>query len=184
MISTNLFVRYISKLILFISFKLNPIKTSRRMGVKIGDKCVIYGNNPNMWGTEPFLIKLGNNVHITQGCKLVTHDGGTLTLRQYTPDLEYTAPIVIGNDVYIGMETLVLPGVTIGDNVIIGARSVVTKDIPSNSVCVGAPARVIKTVDEYHEVMKKKSLKIGHLKGEEKAAVLREIYPDFINAEK
>ena len=150
------------------------------MGVQIGDDCVIYGNNPNMWGTEPFLIRLGNNVHITQGCKLITHDGGTLILRQYTTDLEYTAPIIIGDDVYMGMETLVLPGVTIGNNVIIGARSVISKDIPSNSVCVGAPARIIKTVDEYHEIMKKKSLKIGHLKGDAKANALKEIYQDFI----
>lgn len=181
MLSRFRVIRYIVKLYLFIAFKFNPIKTSRKLGVQIGKDCVIYGNTPAMWGTEPFLIKMGNNVHITDNCKFITHDGGTLILRQYTPDLEYTAPIEIGNNVYIGLETLILPGVKIGNNVIIGARSIITKDIPNNSVVVGSPAKVIKSVDDYYENMKSKSLKIGHLKGDAKAEELRKIFADFIN---
>lgn len=57
-----------------------------------------------------------------------------------------SAPIRIGNNVWIGAKATVLKGVTIGDNVVIGANSVVTYDIPSNSVAVGAPARVIRTI--------------------------------------
>jgi acetyltransferase-like isoleucine patch superfamily enzyme len=97
-------------------------------------------------------------------------------LRKEVPDLEWTAPISIGNDVHIGLRTMIMPGVRIGNRVIIGAGSIVTKDIPDNSVAVGVPARVIRTVDQYLEDMKKKSLKCGHLRGEEKAKVLRKIF--------
>lgn len=57
-----------------------------------------------------------------------------------------TAPIQIGNNVWIGAKATVTKGVTIGDNVVIGANSVVTRDIPANSVAVGAPARVIRNI--------------------------------------
>lgn len=166
----------IRKVFIFIFFKINPIKCSRFMGVTIGENCRIYGNSPNMWGTEPFLITIGNNVHITDGCSFITHDGGTLILRQYTPDLEVTAPIKIGNDVYLGVQSIIMPGVTINDKVIVGARSVVTKNIASNLVVAGTPARVIKTVDEYHEKLKNISLKIGHLSRDEKEVQLKTIF--------
>jgi len=106
----------------------------------------------------------------------VIYDGGTLILRKEVPDLEWKAPITIGNDVYIGIRTILLPGVSVGNRCIIGAGSVVTKSIPDNSVAVGVPARVIKTTDDYLEQMKKKSLKCGHLKGLEKEAVLKQIF--------
>jgi len=112
-------------------------------------------------------------VHITSGCQFVTHDGGTLILRSEVPDLELTAPIVIGNDVYIGMRTIILPGVTIGNRCIIGAGSVVTRSIPDNTVAAGVPARVIKSTDEYLQSAKARSLKLGHLRGEEKARALK-----------
>ena len=69
-----------------------------------------------------------------------------------------------------------LPGVTIGSNVIIGAGAVVSKNIPDNSVAVGIPARVIKTADEYLEKLKKESLHLGHLKGQEKDKALMNYY--------
>ncbi|MCC6126719.1 MAG: acyltransferase [Pirellulales bacterium] len=156
--------------------KLNPLGYARKIGVRMGENVHFYGMPAGMFGTEPWLITIGNNVHITAGCAFVTHDGGTLILRQEVPDLEWTAPIAIGNDVYLGVRTLILPGVTIGNRCIIGAGSVVTKSIPDNSVAAGVPARVIKSTDEYLESMKQKSLKCGHLKGEEKAKVLKKIF--------
>ena len=57
--------------------------------------------------------------------------------------------IVVGDNVYFGLRSMIMPGVTIGDNVIIGAGSIVTKDIPSNSVAVGVPAKVISTKENY-----------------------------------
>lgn len=67
---------------------------------------------------------------------------------------------------------IILPGVIIGNNVIVGAGAVVAKDIPDNSVAVGVPARVIKTADEYLEKIKKESLHLGHLRGQEKDRAL------------
>lgn len=64
--------------------------------------------------------------------------------------MDKVGPIEIGNNVYIGMGAYIMPNVKIGDNCIIGAGAVVTKNIPSNSVAVGVPARVVKTVDDYY----------------------------------
>ena len=128
------------------------------------------------WGTEPWLITLGSNVHITDGVKFETHDGGTLLFRKIVPDLEITKPIVVGNDVYIGNNVIILPGVTIGNKVIIGAGAVVSKDIPDNSVAVGVPARVIKTADEYFDKAKRESLHLGHLAYHEKDRALMQYY--------
>lgn len=156
--------------------KLDPTGYARSIGVTLGTGVRFYGMPSGMFGTEPWLITLGNNVHITAGCTFVTHDGGTLILRGEVPDLEWTAPISVGNDVYIGIRSIVMPGVRIGNRVIIGAGSIVTRDIPDNSVAAGVPARVIKTVDEYLEQMKGKSLKCGHLKGLEKEAELKRLF--------
>ena len=156
--------------------KVDPLGFARSLGVRLGENVHFYGMKAGMFSTEPWLITIGNNVHITADCAFITHDGGTLILRQEVPDLEWTAPIAIGNDVYIGVRSLIMPGVTIGNRCIIGAGSIVTKNIPDNSVAAGVPARVIKTTDEYLETMKKKSLKCGHLKGEEKAKVLKKIF--------
>lgn len=132
-----------------------------------------YGLKPGAFGSEPWLVKLGKNVHIVSGTNFVTHDGGTLVLRHLDPDLELTDRIVVGDNVYFGMGALVLPGVTIGSNVVVGARSVVTKDVPDNSVVAGVPARIIRTFDEYLDSARKRSLGFGRLQGPEKDKALR-----------
>lgn len=152
----------------------NPLKYARKIGVNMQEGVHLYGRIS--WGTEPWIITLGNNVHITEGVKFITHDGGTLLFRSAVPDLEITKPIKIGNDVYIGNDVIILPGVTIGNKVIIGAGAVISRDIPDNSVAVGVPARVIKTADEYFEKIQRESLHLGHLKGKEKDDALKKYY--------
>ena len=156
----------------------NPVKKAKYEGVRFGEGLHIYGHIK--WGSEPWIIRLGNNVHLTDGVRFITHDGGTLILRHKVPDLEITKPIVLGDNVYIGVDSVILPGVTIGDNVVIGARSVVTRDVPSNSVAVGQPARVIKTIDEYLEKLKAESLHLGQLSGSEKDKALKKYYQEFL----
>lgn len=154
--------------------KTNTLYYAKKIGVKMGKNNHLYGDI--LWGSEPWLITLGDNVYITNGCKFITHDGGTLILRKYIPDLELTFPIVVKNDVYIGMNTIILPGVTIGNNCIIGAGSVVTKDVPDNSVYAGIPAKFIKTTVQYLEKIKLKSLGFGNLNSKEKEKKLKEYY--------
>jgi acetyltransferase-like isoleucine patch superfamily enzyme len=154
--------------------KLDPLGYARSLGVRLGKNVKFYGMPPGMFSTEPWLITIGDNVHITAGCAFITHDGGTLILRKEVPDLELTAPITVGNDVYIGVRTLIMPGVTIGNRCIIGAGSIVTRSIPDNSVAAGVPARVIKSTDEYLKGAEAKSLHFGHLSAKEKAQALKE----------
>lgn len=154
---------------------LKPVEYANKVGVNFPRGGVhLYGKT--VWGSEPWLISLGNNVHITDGVRFITHDGGTLLYRDKVPDLEITKPIKVGDNVYIGNNVILLPGVTVGNNVIIGAGAVVSKDIPDNSVAVGVPARVIKTADEYFEKIQRESLHLGHLKGQEKDKALMEYY--------
>jgi acetyltransferase-like isoleucine patch superfamily enzyme len=161
--------------------RTDPVAYVRMLGVHLGSNVHIYGIMPGVFGPEPWLIRIGDNVHITFGVGFVTHDGGTLILRDKVPDLEWTAPIEVQDNVYIGLYSMIMPGVTIGHDSIIGAGSIVTRSIPPGSVAVGVPARVIKTTEEYLENMKNKSLHCGQLKIEAKDKVLREIYSDFIN---
>lgn len=160
----------------FVFAKLNHVKYAKYIGVNMGSNVYIYGNPIGMFGTEPWCITLGNNVHITTGVKFVAHDGGTLLYRHLIPDLEITKPIKVGSSVYIGVNSLIMPGVTIGDNVIIAAGSVVTKEIPSNSVYGGVPAKFIKSSDDYFNKIQRESLHLGHLKSEVKDKALREYY--------
>lgn len=168
-------ISFFKRLYKFYLKRNNPVKYAKKIGVNMNTYTVhIYGIVE--WGSEPWLISLGDNVFITDGVKFINHDGGTLLFRKIIHDLEITKPISIGNDVYIGNNVIILPGVTVGNKVIIGAGAVVTRDIPDNSVAVGVPARVIKSADEYFNKIKNESLHLGHLKGEEKDLALKQYY--------
>ena len=82
--------------------------------------------------------------------------------------------ITVGDNVHIGIETVIMPGVTIGNNCIIGAGAVVTRDIPDNSIAVGVPVRVIKTVDEYAKQYHEDFWHTKHMSSSEKRAYLLE----------
>lgn len=164
----------ISKIKRKIYFIFFPYKYMNKVGVNHGINTKIYGKVN--WGSEPWLITLGDNVYITDGVKFINHDGGTLLFRTYIPDLEITKPIVIGSNVYIGNNAIILPGVTIGDNCIIAAGAVVTKNIPDNCVVGGVPAKIIKSIDSYYEKIKKESIKLGHLQGSEKDKAIMRYY--------
>lgn len=154
----------------------HPEEYAKKIGVILKGKVHFHTTPVGMFGSEPWMITLGDGVHITSEVRFITHDGGTLPLRKEIPDLEITKPITVGNDVFIGVRSLIMPGVNIGNRCIVAAGSVVTKDIPSGEVWGGVPARFIKSTDDYMEKLKKESLHLGHLKGEEKAKELKKIY--------
>ncbi|MES1038116.1 acyltransferase [Peribacillus simplex] len=118
---------------------------------RMGGDCEVFMKVS--FGSEPYLIELGDNVRITYGVKFITHDGGIFVLRNLglAKNKAVYGKIKIGNNTFIGNDAIILPGVTIGDNCIIGAGSVVTRSIPSNSVAAGVPAKVLRSIQEYLE---------------------------------
>lgn len=119
---------------------------ARWKGVTVGAGCRLYIRE---FGTEPFLITIGNRVTITAGCWLLTHDGSTCLIHDEKGGrYQHYAPIRIGDDVFIGINSIVLPGINIGSRVIVGAGSVITKDLPDNCVAAGNPARILGSFNE------------------------------------
>ena len=92
-------------------------------------------------------VEFGDNVFIAPNCVFSTA-GHAIDAEQRGKGLEIALPIKVGNNVWFGANVSVLPGVTIGDNTIIGAGSVVNKDIPSGVIAVGNPCRVIREITE------------------------------------
>lgn len=109
-----------------------------------------------------WLIEIGDNVTMAPRVHVLCHDASTKQVLNYTK----IGRVNIGNNVFIGAESVILPNVTIGNNVIIGAGSVVTHDIPDYSVVAGNPARNICTIDEYLS-KEKKQMQDAPVYGEE-----------------
>lgn len=132
---------------------------------EVGEDCYIESPFYANWGGNH--VHLGRNVYSNYGVTFV--DDTHIYIGDYTmigpnvvlataahpadPDLrrkglQYNLPVRIGKNCWLGAGVIVLPGVTIGDNTVIGAGSVVTRDIPSNVVAVGNPCRVLRKIDE------------------------------------
>lgn len=120
--------------------------------MRVGEgACIIIGDNVGISQTTLIAkknIMIGDNVKIGGGTYVYTTDFHSLdpTIRASDYDTKYckSAPVKICNNVFIGAHSIILKGVTIGENSIVGAGSVVTKDIPSNCIAAGNPARVVK----------------------------------------
>ena len=106
-----------------------------------------FYSNHNLVILDANKVEFGNNVFIGPNCGFYT-SGHPLDYKTRNKGLEYAKPIKVGNNVWFGGNVCVLPGITIGDNVVIGAGSVVNKDIPSNVVAVGNPCKVVKEILE------------------------------------
>lgn len=124
----------------------------REQGMRIGEGTKIFANPRNVFidPTRPWLIEIGNDVQITSGVKILTHGYDWSVIKGTTGEVLGSAgKVTIGNNCFIGMNAVILKGATIGDNVIIGAGSVVGGVIPSNSVAVGNPCKVVYTLEQY-----------------------------------
>ena len=148
----------------------DSVAYARSLGVQLGEDCRIINVN---FGSEPYLVTLGDHVSAT-ATHFITHDGGVWVFRERRPDADLIAPIVVGNNVFLGMAVTVLPGVSIGDNVVVGAGAVVTHDLPSDCVAVGAPAKPIRSIDEYWQTVEPLLVPTKLLPPEEKRRFLEE----------
>ena len=116
------------------------------MGMKVGKN---FGrlNGVILDPSHCWLITIGDNVTMAPRVHILCHDASTKGFLGYTK----IGRVNIGDNVFIGAESVVLPGVNIGSNVIIGANSTLTHDVPDNTVVAGSPARVICSLDEFLE---------------------------------
>lgn len=137
------------------SWLLSPFEPRRlrpwvlkKIGCHIG-KDIFIGDNVRIDAGHSDLIYIDDYAHVTGGCRLLCHqrDLKGYCVGDNASKLKYkTGEIHIGKGVMIGMESLIMPGVTIGDGAIVGAFSLVTKDIPAWTIATGRPAKVVKEI--------------------------------------
>lgn len=123
---------------------ISPFYCDYGYNIEVGDN---FFANTNFVVLDGAKVKIGNNVFIAPNVGLYTA-GHPLDAARRNEGLEYAYPITIGDNVWIGGHVCIMPGVTIGNNTVIGAGSVVTKDIPANSLAVGNPCRVIREIKD------------------------------------
>lgn len=148
----NFWERVLIKLHLKKPIDYSSIEYLRSRGVQIGENVHLF--NTNIDFCHGFLVSIGDNVTLT-GVTVLAHDAST----QIPLGVSKVVRVKIGNNVFVGRGSIILPGVSIGDNCVIGAGSVVSNSIPSNSVAVGNPARVVSS---YEEFVEKHRRQMGH----------------------
>ncbi|WP_104372166.1 acyltransferase [Desulfocucumis palustris] len=177
----NLLKKYI-EMVYYCYIERDRTAYARKLGVRVGRGGQILANPLKVFGTEPWLIKIGDHVDITAGVQFLSHDGGIWVARGLDPELnKYDSfkPITVGNNVMIGINSLIMPGITIGDNVIIGGYSVITKDVSSNSIVAGVPAKPISNLESYLERIQANLVPTKHMSQEQKRAYLQKKHPEW-----
>lgn len=116
------------------------IRYLRTKGVGIGEGCFVQTLKI---ANEHFLVKMGNHVAVAAGVQFITHDGAASWFFREDLQAGVFGTITLGNHVFVGMNSILLPNTSIGNNCLIGAGSVVRGNFPDNSVIMGNPARVI-----------------------------------------
>ncbi len=127
-----------------------PTEVLVRNGMKVG-KNFKRLNDVILDPGHCWLIEIGDNVTMAPRVHVLCHDASTKIWLGHAK----IGMVTIGNNVFIGANTVILPGSKIGDNVIIGAQSLVSGDVPANSVVAGCPAKVISSLPDYLEKMRK-----------------------------
>lgn len=161
-----------------LAIKRDPVAYARSLGVKIGNNVRLVGIRPGYgtFGSEPYLVSIGDHVTVTGAVQFITHDGGVWVFREEEPNIDVFGPIKIESNVFIGYAAILMPGVVIGENSVVGAGSIVTRDVPPDTVVVGAPAKVLYTREEYYEKIGKNKEYIRHLSQKQKRKYLLDKY--------
>lgn len=122
-----------------------PFHTAYGVNVHIGDH---FYANFNLVIVDDIDVYIGEHVMIAPNVT-ITPTGHPVDPSLRKPGTQFSIPVRIGNNVWIGSNAVILPGVTIGDNCVIGAGSVVTHDIPANVVAVGNPCHVLREINDH-----------------------------------
>ena len=155
----------IKELLLYI--KYGPKSTSEsyykylsKKGIRLGKNVKFYSPWTISVDTQrPWMIQIGDNVHITSGCRILQHGYDWCVLqKKYGEVCGSCGKVKIGDNVFIGVETTILKGVTIGNDIIIGAKSLVNKDCIEPGVYAGNPVKFIMSLEEYYEKRKQKQV--------------------------
>lgn len=169
----------------YLYIKKDKIAYARKLGVRLGEGCQILADPSVAFGSEPWLIKLGNHVDVTLGVEFLTHEGGIWCARgidEKYKELDCFSPITVGDNVMIGVHSLIMPGVHIGNNVIIGGYSVVTKDVPDGTIFAGAPAKQISTVERFMGHLAQRELvPTKRMSQEKKREYLIKLHPEWFS---
>ncbi|MUK46112.1 capsule biosynthesis protein CapG [Aliivibrio fischeri] len=152
----------ISKIFRYYAKHISPNSNSiRRLGVRVGGKCRF--SKKVCFGSEPYLITIGDNFFCSTNVNFVTHDGSICVVRNALLNgkrFDLVSPIKIGNNVFIGFDTTILRGTSVGNNVIVGAKSLVMGNLESDSVYAGIPAKRICSINEFYEKNKSQMIEI------------------------
>lgn len=159
------------KVLLFLDNDFR-IRRLRARGVRIGESCLVYTTE---FSTEPYLVEIGNHVAISSGVKFITHDASGWLFEDKEPDMDLFGPIQVGDNVYFGIDCVVMPNTRIGSNCIIGAGAVVRGHVPDDSVVMGNPGRVVMKTSLVRPLMvhHKNRLDTRHLPPATKEAAVR-----------
>jgi acetyltransferase-like isoleucine patch superfamily enzyme len=155
----------------------DPVRYFRRQGAEIGEGVEIYGANLFTFGSEPYLVSIGNQVTISHNVDFITHDGAVRVARQKYPDAYLYGRIHVADNCFLGARCILLPGARVGTGSIIGSGSIVTGEIPSGVVAVGAPARPIKSVADYIDGKRHLWINTGGLTFKAKRELLLRLLP-------
>lgn len=137
------------------------VDTLRMEGFDIGKGTTFFSPNSIVIDHErPWMLHIGEYCKITRGVTILTHDYSRSVLRRkYGEMIGEAGEVIIGNNCFIGVNSIILMGSHIGENVIVGAGSVVSGKIPDNVVIAGNPARIIRSLDTHYEIRKSKQLR-------------------------
>lgn len=168
-------VRHMRIMMLRSGWKKAEYLKKHNVFAAMGDGCYYH---PNTIPSEPFLLKLGNNVCVSSGVRFMTHGGAHVVFNGEENTKKYLfrfGEIKIEDNVYIGADVKIQYGVTVGSKSIIAAGAVVTKDVPSGTVVAGIPAKVIGSYEESKRKALEYSQQFGDIGNDRSVEHLKQI---------
>lgn len=152
-------------------------KLLKYIGVEVGERCRF--SKSVCFGSEPYLVSIGDDFFCSTNVSFITHDGSISVIRKSLLDgkrFDLISPIRVGNNVFLGFDTTILRGSIIGDNTIVGAKSLVMGNLESNSVYAGIPAKRICSIEELYLKNKSHFIEITDDYIENKEVILKSLF--------